>query len=68
MPRFFYWKGGDSIAKEIDIICKKIESEREKLNELLIGNDLTLQQSKIVDEYINEYYKELLRRQLFFRE
>lgn len=55
------------MAKKIDVICKQIQREREKLNAMPLGNDLTLQKSRMVDELINEYYKELLWRykQLF---
>ncbi len=49
------------MTKKMDVIRKKIECEREKLNTMPLGSSFTLKQSQEVDNLINEYYHALAK-------
>jgi len=43
--------------RPIEQILAELKREQDKLNVMPLGSDLTLQQSMVVDELINEYYR-----------
>ena len=45
--------------RPIEQITAELKREQDKLNQMPLGSDLTLRQSEIVDELINEYYRAL---------
>ena len=45
--------------RQISQILSDIEREQEKLNTMPLCSELTLRQSMVVDELINEYYRAL---------
>jgi len=42
--------------RPIEQILTELKREQDKLNQMPLGSDLTLQHSMVVDELINEYY------------
>jgi len=45
--------------RPIKQILTELKREQDKLNQMPLGSELTLRQSEIVDELINEYYRAL---------
>lgn len=48
--------------RTVEQIYAELMLEREKLNNMPLGSDLTLKQSIVVDKLINEYYRALSDR------
>lgn len=45
--------------RDVDHIYNELQKERQKLNAMPLGSELTLKQSILVDKLINEYYRAL---------